>query len=317
MPPSNDDLANAISISAGTTSGDNTDATVDTGQSGYGATVWYEWVNTTGQDAAITVDNLIGDAVLATVAGPEADFWTFTGTPTDWTDLNTNGVYGNYIGDALHGPVSQGIGVVNGDTLFISVSNYFWDDTTGGAFSFDASIFLLPPATIPSNDNFANAIRLTTSQTVYADARLATSEVGGNGDGDYFGNGTGTPTVWYYYRNDTSSQTLVSLDNVFILSGFPSRGEVKFWFWPDYSNSPFTLPVTPPTLTLDLMNNYYDSLRSPWANSPYNNLVNPGGYLIMMVAGDDEWDSPGFLQFDFTLVSTPMPLISMKHGSAH
>ena len=312
-PPANDNVVDAEAIASGTIAGSTVRATLEAGQgTKYGPNVWYKWHNSTGQDAFITLENLVGDAGYDSVGGPEIDVWTFTGTPANYTNLNTNGTYYHGIGNSFHDTSIIYVGVVSGDTLYLSVGNWSWDTIAVGTFTFDFSHASLPSGS--PNDDFADAIELTSNETIVGDTRSATSEAGY--EYSYWGDHN-VPTVWFYYHNTYTYPVLVGVDNFYVLTGFPSRAEIIFWMYPYPST--FTPPVTPPTgmEDLDTIGTYYDSMRSPSFGGANQIPLKPDQYLYLTVLGRDEWDGKGVFIFDWQLNNTPTPLISMKHGAAH
>lgn len=75
VPPANDSLASRITLSGSTPSinGDNTDATLESGEPTYGsisgASVWYEWTAPASGFITVTADALTGDTVLGIFTG--------------------------------------------------------------------------------------------------------------------------------------------------------------------------------------------------------------------------------------------------------
>jgi len=133
-PPANDDLANAIDISAAESpvTADNTLATIESGEpavhedsAGIGHTVWYSWTAPAdGPFAFDTVSSAAGDTVLTAyyTAGQPASFANFILLEQS-DDLDNGG------GDKLSGIVLHAI---SGTTYFLQVATWGYSPEATG-----------------------------------------------------------------------------------------------------------------------------------------------------------------------------------------
>ena len=232
MPPVNDTLANAITLSTGSYTEDTTTATSDAQETGYFGgealhTVWYKWENTFGYDASVRLYNVVGDAGYG-VDGPELDAWTFTGTPTDFDDLNSGGIYGNYVGDSSHpGQDDITLPVNTGKTIYVIVDNWDYLAINYGIFSFSVDIIDPgPPPPPPVNDDFANATLLSGSSGSVNGTNVDATRESPDEETDH-----SPQTVWYKWTAPFSGNV------IFTTSEFNAPNDISDSYLKFYSGA--------------------------------------------------------------------------------
>ena len=209
MPPVNDNVANAIVITGGTQtiSGDSTGANSETPEElawngADVATVWYRWTNAGASPVTIQLST-------ATIGGGnwpngiEVDaYWTFTGTATNWADLDANQYdfdWDAWIDDTPPTNSEATRVVPAGKTVYISVRDNNWTPSGYGPFTFKFTLY----EDFTGNDNFANAHLLTTLVGAGTGNNTSATSDGANDPLDVLLN-YGSHTVWFKLPTSTS-----------------------------------------------------------------------------------------------------------------
>jgi hypothetical protein len=201
MPPSNDNIANAVTLTVGS-SGTVTGTTIGATSEGNGSTgdeqwwygldeptVWYKF--TTGAQAVDFDIDISGDFNVTVHT-----YYAISGEPP-FNFLDRSLSY--FAGDGTNDPPAKTFRVAPEITFYLTVHSWGGDGSSGN-FSFDWSLTELSPS---NNDSFFGATRLTAAEgTISVDVRDYTIETFDGGEENLTNSDDGT--AWYYFKNEDS-----------------------------------------------------------------------------------------------------------------
>jgi thiol-disulfide isomerase/thioredoxin len=213
--PVNDNFANAIAITGtnATVTGSNVDATKEPGEpdiagNSGGSSVWWHW-----QAPATGCVTISTEGSLDTYGIPlESLLGVFTGSSvSDLTDIATN-AWGLDDGGSIVSFQSS-----PGTVYWIAVDGYTWD-TPQDADSGSIVLTLTFTTNSPPNDEFANAVAITgTNSVVTGNNVYATKEPGEPDHGGY----SGGKSVWWYWRAPQTGFATLSANGSTSIYGGP------------------------------------------------------------------------------------------------